>query len=72
MRMLDPWVKYFWVFENRVMRWAPTPAEIATTTNCIRFEEILLFKTDVSSIRSLKYEYPLCVLNISRQRTKTK
>ena len=46
-RMMEPWVKYWWVFENRIMKWAASPEDIPTTTNIIRFEEILLFKTDV-------------------------
>jgi serine/threonine protein phosphatase PrpC len=48
-RMLEKWIRYWWVFENRIFRWARTPDEIATTTNCIRFEEILLFKTDTKN-----------------------
>jgi hypothetical protein len=48
LRVLDPWVTNWFVFQDRCLRWAETEALLGESRNLIRLEEILMVETDVS------------------------
>ena len=50
LRVLDPWVRKWVLFDNRSLRWADDEASLASEpNNIIKLEEILMVETDVSN-----------------------